>query len=132
PKEREFIGVLAPALIDLDEDEAVGGIFIGGRARLLAEQRPPDVLPIDPLMATLEERYKLLEFLRGALSRNEVYLRIGEELSDRSLSGVSMVAANYGVPRRNLGTVSLFGPVRMDYRLAMATVRGAAQILSRY
>jgi heat-inducible transcriptional repressor len=28
--------------------------------------------------------------------------------------------------------VSLFGPTRMDYRLAMATVRGAAQILSRY
>jgi transcriptional regulator of heat shock response len=28
--------------------------------------------------------------------------------------------------------VSLFGPTRMDYRLAMATVREAAQILSRY
>ena len=69
---------------------------------------------------------------RGALSRNQVYLRIGAELPDRSLSGLSMVAANYGVARRNLGTVSLIGPTRMDYRLAMATVRGAAQLLSRY
>jgi heat-inducible transcriptional repressor len=83
-------------------------------------------------METLEERYQLLAFLRGALSRNEVYLRIGSELPDAGLTGLSMVAANYGVPRRNLGTVSLFGPTRMDYRLAMATVRGAAQILSRY
>ena len=70
--------------------------------------------------------------LRGALSRNEVYLRIGSELPDRSLAGLAMVAANYGVPRRNLGTVSVLGPVRMDYRLAMATVRGAAQLLSEY
>ena len=74
-------------------------------------------------MESLEERYQLLAMLRGALGRNQVYLRIGSELADRSLSGLSMVAANYGVARRNLGTVSLFGPTRMDYRLAMATVR---------
>ena len=47
-----------------------------------------------------------------------------------ALSGVSMVAANYGVARRNLGTVSLFGPSRMDYGLAIATVREAARRLS--
>ena len=88
-------------------------------------------MAIDALMESLEERYALLAMLRGALSRNQVYLRIGAELPDQSLAGLSMVAANYGVPRRNLGTVSLFGPTRMDYRLAMSTVREAAQILSR-
>ncbi|MGD9694404.1 MAG: heat-inducible transcriptional repressor HrcA [Thermoleophilia bacterium] len=130
-KERDFLSVLAPALTDL-EDDAGATIFVGGRARFLAEQRHLDLMAIDSLMESLEERYELLALLRGALSRNEVYLRIGAELPDRSLAGLSMVAANYGVPRRNLGTVSLFGPTRMDYRLAMATVRGAAQILSRY
>jgi heat-inducible transcriptional repressor len=130
-REQAFLDAIAPALVDLEE-EAVGGIFIGGQARFLAEQRHLDLMAIDALMESLEERYQLLAFLRGALSRNEVYLRIGAELPDSSLAGLSMVAANYGVPRRNLGTVSLFGPTRMDYRLAMATVRGAAQILSAY
>ncbi|CAN0507128.1 unnamed protein product, partial [Phaeothamnion confervicola] len=131
PKERGFLAVLAPAITGLDAG-APGSIFIGGQARFLAEQRHLDLLAIDALMESLEERYQLLALLRGALSRNQVYLRIGTELPDQSLVGLSMVAANYGVPRRNLGTVSLFGPTRMDYRLAMATVRGAAQILSRY
>jgi heat-inducible transcriptional repressor len=130
-RERAFLEAISPALLDLEE-EAVGGIFIGGQARFLSEQRHLDLMAIDALMESLEERYQLLAFLRGALSRNEVYLRIGAELPDSSLAGLSMVAANYGVPRRNLGTVSLFGPTRMDYRLAMATVRGAAQILSDY
>jgi heat-inducible transcriptional repressor len=130
-KERAFLGVLAPALTELDEAGETS-IFVGGRARFLAEQRHLDLFAIDALMESLEERYELLAMLRGALSRNEVYLRIGAELPDRSLAGLSMVAANYGVPRRNLGTVSLFGPTRMDYRLAMATVRAAAQIISRY
>ena len=131
PMERAFLAVLAPAIVELD-DGAPGSIFIGGRARFLAEQRHLDLMAIDALMESLEERYELLAMLRGALSRNQVYLRIGAELPDQSLAGLSMVAANYGVPRRNLGTVSLFGPTRMDYRLAMATVREAAQILSKY
>ena len=129
-KERDFLAVLSPALTDLD-DEA-GLLVVGGRARFLAEQRHLDLVAIDRLMESIEERYALLAMLRGALSRNEVYLRIGSELPDRSLTGLAMVAANYGVPRRNLGTVSVLGPVRMDYRLAMATVRGAAQLLSEY
>ena len=129
--ERTFLEVLSPAVVDL-EGEGSASIFVGGRARFLAEQRHLDLIAIDALMESLEERYQLLAMLRGALGRNQVYLRIGSELADRSLSGLSMVAANYGVARRNLGTVSLFGPTRMDYRLAMATVRGAAQILSRY
>jgi heat-inducible transcriptional repressor len=131
PRETAFMDAISPALVDLDEG-AVGAMFIGGQARFLAEQRHLDLMAIDALMESLEERYQLLAFLRGALSRNEVYLRIGTELPDKGLAGLSMVAANYGVPRRNLGTVSLFGPTRMDYRLAMATVRGAAQILSEY
>jgi heat-inducible transcriptional repressor len=130
-KEIGFLRVLAPALTELEE-EGGGSLYVGGRARFLAEQRHLDMMAIDALMKSLEERYQLLALLRGALSRNEVYLRIGAELPDSSLSGFSMVAANYGVARRNLGTVSLFGPTRMDYRLAMATVRGAAQLLSRY
>ncbi len=131
PKEHMFLAVLAPAIIDLESGVA-GSIFVGGQARFLADQRHLDLMAIDSLMESLEERYQLLSLLRGALSRNQVYLRIGAELRDQNFFGLSMVAANYGVPRRNLGTVSLFGPTRMDYRLAMATVRGAAQILSRY
>ena len=43
-----------------------------------------------------------------------------------------MVAAGYGLPPRKLGTVSLIGPVRMDYARAIGTVRDAALQLSRF
>lgn len=130
-KERRFIAILAPALTDLDEEER-SVLHVGGRARFLADQRHLDLAAIDGLMQALEERYALLALLRGALSSNQVYLRIGGELPDPRLGSLAMVAANYGVARHNLGTVSLIGSVRMDYRLAIATVRGAAQLLSRY
>ncbi len=43
-----------------------------------------------------------------------------------------LVAGAYGLPRRPLGTVSLIGPVQMDYAAAMAVVRSAATQLSSY
>jgi heat-inducible transcriptional repressor len=61
-----------------------------------------------------------------------VYLRIGAENAAPELRSVSMVAANYGVARRNLGAVSVLGPLRMDYPLAVAAVRQAAGELSRF
>ena len=48
------------------------------------------------------------------------------------MQGLSLVAANYGLVTRNLGTVSLIGPTRMDYTFAIRSVRGAAAALSEF
>ncbi len=70
--------------------------------------------------------------LRASLSESSVYLRIGQENPAPELRSLSMVAANYGVARRNLGAVSVLGPVRMDYPRAIIAVRQAAAELSRF
>jgi heat-inducible transcriptional repressor len=128
PVEQAFIDCLSPALVDLQEDRAV---YVSGHARVLAGGRRGEIADIDGLMRALEERYALLAVLRGALDGQRTYLRIGSELPS-DLSGVSIVAAGYGPPRGNLGAVSLIGPVRMDYALAIATVHEASRALSSY
>ena len=42
------------------------------------------------------------------------------------------MAANYGLAHRSSGTVSVIGPVRMDYPQAIQSVRQAAAGLSRF
>ena len=84
-----------------------------------------------PARAAPDDPRLVLVVLRGALDGSRPYLRIGSELP-ADLSGVSIVAAGYGPPRGNLGAVSLIGPVRMDYALAIATVREASRALSSY
>ena len=83
-------------------------------------------------MQVLERRVALLSMLQDALEEPSVYLRIGEENRAPELHSVSVVAANYGLPTRNLGAVSVLGPVRMDYPQAIAAVRQAAHELSRF
>ena len=74
----------------------------------------------------LERRVTLLGVLRAALGQRDVLVRIGAENEAPALRSLALVAAGYGLPARKLGTVSVIGPVRMDYGLAIRTVREAA------
>jgi len=83
-------------------------------------------------MRALERRADLLLSLRRALEERSVFVWIGEENPAPELRSVSVVGANYGLGYRNLGTVGVVGPLRMDYETAIASVRDAAGQLSRF
>jgi heat-inducible transcriptional repressor len=129
--ERAFLDTLAPAFTELEET-AGDTLYVEGAARLLSEDRVQELSQIDELMQLLERRVALLSLLREALTEPSVYLRIGHENPAPALQSLSIVAANYGLPSRNLGAVSVVGPVRMDYAKAIGSVRQAAAELSRF
>jgi heat-inducible transcriptional repressor len=129
--ERDFLATLTPAFTEL-EQTAENNLFMEGAARLLSEHRFQELSQIAGLLEVLEHRRALLGVLRASLTEPSVYLRIGEENPTPELQSVSIVAANYGLARRNLGAVSVIGPVRMDYPGAIGAVREAARELSRF
>ncbi len=130
-RERAFLATLAPAFTELEET-AGDNLFVDGAARLFSEQRFQDLPQLSSLMDVLERRVALLGVLRASLTEPNVYLRIGSENPAPELRSLSMVAANYGLARRNLGAVSVLGPVSMDYPRAIIAVRQAAAELSRF
>jgi heat-inducible transcriptional repressor len=131
PAERNFLVTLAPAFTELEET-AQDTLYVEGAARLLSEDRVQELTQIDDLMLLLERRMALLSLLREALFEPNVYLRIGHENAAPALQSLSIVAANYGLASRNLGAVSVIGPLRMDYAQAIGSVRQAAAELSRF
>jgi heat-inducible transcriptional repressor len=130
-RERAFLDGLAPAFTEL-EDSAGDTLYVDGAARLLREERFQDVSQLNALMEMLERRVALLGVLRHALGQHDVWVRIGTENELPEMRSVAVVAAAYGLPRRNLGTVSVIGPTRMDYGMAIESVRDAALQLSRF
>ena len=130
-RERAFLETLSPAFTEL-EDSAGDTLFVEGAARLLSEHRFQELPQLSELMEALERRVALLAVMRASLSESNVYLRIGRENPAPELRSVSMVAANYGLARRNLGAVSVLGPVSMNYPEAIIAVRQAAAELSRF
>jgi heat-inducible transcriptional repressor len=131
PTERAFVEQLSPAFTALAET-AENTLYVDGAARLVGEHRFQDVTQLNDLLEALERRVSLLGVLSRALDERDIYVRIGGENEMPALRSLSMVAGNYGLPGRNLGTVSVIGPTRMDYAHAIITVREAAQQLSRF
>lgn len=133
-KEREstFLRSLRAAFDRLLDEQAGEALYVGGASRLLADHPAQDLDDLRDLLLLLEERYLLLRALRSVLTTGRVVVRIGDEQPYEALRRFGMVAATYGLPQRSVGTVSLIGPLRMDYENAISTVRGTAQLLSEF
>jgi len=129
-KERAFLAAIRAAFEM--SSEGADGLHVGGTSRLLDNLTREGVEHLDELLEMLEQRFSLLELVADAMREDGVYLRIGQEMSAPSLQACSMVAANYGVANRALGTVSVLGPRRMDYQRVIGNVRATADGLSAY
>jgi heat-inducible transcriptional repressor len=129
--ERTFIDRLRPAFTELAAT-AEDSLYVDGAARLLSEHRFQDLSQINELMQMLEGRVTLLAMLRHAMDERGVIVRIGAENTAPALRSLAMVTAGYGLPLRRLGTVSLIGPVAMDYAATIGIVRSAARQLSHF
>jgi heat-inducible transcriptional repressor len=129
--EGRFLAEIGDAFRGL-EGRAAEDLYVEGATRLLSVDHAPDLPHADSLMRALERRANLLRMLRAALDERSVFVWIGDENPAPELRGVSVVGANYGLGYRNLGTVGVLGPTRMDYATAIASVRDAAGELSRF
>jgi heat-inducible transcriptional repressor len=129
--EGSFLERFAPAFGDLCSDTEES-LYVDGTARLFSAGQIEDSAQINALISLLERRVALLRVLRVALGQSGVYVRIGQENELPAMRSLALVATGYGLAQRRLGTVSVIGPVRMDYAAAIATVREAAHELSLF
>jgi heat-inducible transcriptional repressor len=129
--ERAFLDRLTPTFSALGS-ESEDTLYVGGTAKLFSEDHLQEVTQINELMDLLERRVVLLKVLRSALGEPGVYVRIGRENELPAMRSLALVASGYGVAQRKLGTVSVIGPMRMDYAYAIPMVREAAHELSRF
>ena len=129
--ERAFLDQLRPVFTELvvvDEQR----LFVGGAAGLLDDVGAEDVASYRGLLELLERRRALLDVLADALDPRRPFVRVGDELNHPALHELALVGAAYGLSNRPLGAVSLVGPLRMDYGMAIRSVRAAASELSRF
>jgi heat-inducible transcriptional repressor len=129
-RERSFLDALRPAFTDLLAAEQ--RVFVGGAADLLGDFRADELESYRRVLELLERRAAMLEVLSDTLAPRKPFVRVGRELEGFALQNVALVGACYGLVHRTLGSVSLIGPVRMDYDKAIRSVVGAAAELSRF
>jgi heat-inducible transcriptional repressor len=129
PRERAFLGVVRGAFDGLGDERE---LYVGGAAGLLDDLRAEEFVAYRSLIDALEKRAALLEVLAQSFGMRRPFVRVGDELEESGLHKLALVGATYGYANQPLGTVSLLGPLRMDYEMALRAVRSAAYELSRF
>jgi heat-inducible transcriptional repressor len=128
-RERAFLGVVRGAFDGLGEERE---LYVGGAAGLLDDLRSEEIGAYRSLIDALEKRAALLDVLARSVAARRPFVHVGDELEESGLHSLALVGATYGSGTIPLGTVSLLGPVRMDYEKALRAVRAAAHELSRF
>jgi heat-inducible transcriptional repressor len=128
-RERAFISVVRGAFAGLGDERE---LYVGGAAGLLDDLRTEEIGAYRSLIDALEKRAALLDVLARSIGMRRAFVRVGDELEDSGLHSLALVGATYGSANQPLGTVSLLGPLRMDYEKALRAVRAAAHELSRF
>ena len=129
PRERAFLETVRTAFDDVEDERQ---LYVGGAAGLLDDLRTEEIGAYRSLIDALEKRAALLDVLASSLRGEGQFARVGDELEASGLHDLALVGATYGYAHHPLGTVSLLGPLRMDYEKALRSVRAAAHELSRF
>ena len=123
---------LAQAVIEeliacLDEADALRPHKIG-LSSLLSKPEFKQIEAALPVLEVLEDDTVLMHLFDKVADDDTLSVRIGSENSSSRLSGVSVVATQYG-PAHAQGIVAVIGPTRMDYSKVIRAVRAARSAL---
>jgi heat-inducible transcriptional repressor len=92
-----------------------------GLAALMSQPEFRETAAALPLIQLLENYGELVALLREVLEISGLHIRIGTENADSQLYSFSMVASRVDIDAHS-AVVAVFGPTRMDYRKAIASV----------
>ena len=113
--------------------EEPGPLFVDGTAKILEQPEFEDVRALKELLATLEEKAKLVTILTACLESSGpgVRILIGVENTERQMQRCSLVVAPLRYQHRAVGALGVVGPTRMEYDRAITTVDYISHLCSR-
>ncbi|MCX6007260.1 MAG: heat-inducible transcriptional repressor HrcA [Chloroflexi bacterium] len=129
PLERKILGTISDIMSSEDAIEHSDSYLEG--VRLMLGQ--PEFIQRERMLGVLElmeAKGWLKHLIDWQVTDEGVKVIIGEENTETSLHGLSLVLSNYGVPEQARGTVGVIGPKRMDYRKAISAVNYISSLLS--
>ncbi len=126
--DRELVRAVVGALDDALVEESEERVVLAGTANL-ARFDTDFPRTIGPVLEALEEHVVLLKLLSTMVRDDDaVAVSIGAENPFEGLRTTSVVSTSYGTGA--VAGLGVLGPTRMDYPMAMASVRAVARYVS--
>lgn len=118
------------------EDSTTGDVYVDGASNILT--KPDFALDVErmrELFRTFEEKSRLIRILNECIKRdktlgNSVHVVIGREHTASSMQNCALITAPYRVGSGDaVGTLSVIGPMRIEYARMIAVVSYVARLI---
>ncbi|MFA6808538.1 MAG: heat-inducible transcriptional repressor HrcA [Eubacteriales bacterium] len=103
-----------------DNREESPEIYLGGTLNMLNQPEFHDLDKVKTLFSIFEENSKLKELIHH--DKEGRIVTIGSENSNKVFKDCSVISATYHVNGKEIGSIGVLGPTRMDYSKAIAIV----------
>lgn len=119
------------------EEASASDVFVDGASNILTKPEFADAERMRELFRTFEEKSRLVKILNECVARDhtvpgDVQIVIGGELADPSMQQCALITAPYRTGAgEKVGTLSVMGPMRIEYARMVGVVNYVARLIER-
>ncbi|GBF51412.1 heat-inducible transcriptional repressor, hrcA [Leptospira ryugenii] len=126
----EGFGSLAPSIARAMVSENFGSdnLYIDGLKNLYDNFRDEDER-LESILHLFDEKDFLRNFFSEYVPNDGVYTIIGKD-GDEKLGGVTIIATNYRMGEKRIGSMGIIGPQRMNYNKALPLLEFTSKLVS--
>lgn len=100
-------------LNDVLKQEKTDKVYYGGKTNLLSQPEFRDIEKVRMLLNIFEEETLVQQIFRS--DTNGIHIKIGQENDIEAFENCSVITATYSIGGKNMGTIGIVGPTRMEY-----------------
>jgi len=117
-------------IMESEEQEEYEEPYVDGLRHMLRQPEFASSEKMAALMEVIEQKSLLKSFLPRVLRGEGVQVFIGRENKEKAMRDCSVIVTRYGIPGEVGGAIGVMGPIRMEYDLAIPTVRFLSKVMS--
>ncbi|MDD5424440.1 MAG: heat-inducible transcriptional repressor HrcA [Candidatus Omnitrophica bacterium] len=106
-------------------------ILLDGAHHMMEQPEFRNAEKVKRLMKVLEEEEEILDLMDRDMNELSARIHIGSENPYNDIKECSIVISNYRIGNRNVGSIGVIGPTRMDYPRAVPAVEFVSDAFSR-
>ena len=117
-------------IMESEEQEEYEEPYVDGLRHMLRQPEFASSEKMAALMEVIEQKSLLKSFLPRVIRGEGVQVFIGRENKEKAMRDCSVIVTRYGIPGEVGGAIGVMGPIRMEYDLAIPTVRFLSKVMS--
>ncbi|WP_105980298.1 heat-inducible transcriptional repressor HrcA [Bacillus paralicheniformis] len=113
----------------LDSSVQTDRLFFGGKINMLNQPEFHDIDRVKSLLSLIEKEQELLRLFQS--TESGITIKIGKENDYEEMENCSLITATYTVGSKQIGSIAVIGPTRMDYSRVVGLLQHVSSDLSK-